>query len=253
MNLPAGKSIGRVALAMSLLFNVVVVAYLAHSGGLQRIFLKMDLVELPKAREGFQRDIEARYRKFPNTPAEIVFAGDSLVGEGPWAEYYSDVHNRGIGGETTSGMLDRLDEITESRPRKVFLMLGTNDLARQVPVAQFLRNYRALLERLRKDSPETQIYAIAITPVNSSLSPSLADRNARAAEANAQLKRLVAEFPGVVFVDLAPYLVDASGELRREFTDDGGHLNYDGYLAIREPLGVLVAGPAKVSRAGAKP
>ena len=61
--------------------------------------------------------MEARYPQAARTrPGEVVFAGDSLVADGPWAEFYSEIHNRGIGGETTSGLLGRLDEITEGRP-----------------------------------------------------------------------------------------------------------------------------------------
>ena len=48
------------------------------------------------------------------------------------------------------------------------------------------------------------------------------------------------EFPGVRFVDLTRYLVNESGSLRREFTNDGLHLNTEGFLAIREPLKAFV-------------
>ncbi len=253
MSFLAKKSAVLALLGLSLLLNAMTVAYLAYSGRLRRIFVKLDLAELPKSRLDLQKEIETRYRKFPNTPAEIIFAGDSLVGDGPWAEYYSDIHNRGIGGETSTGILTRLDEITESKPRKIFLLLGTNDFAQGVPVAQFIRNYRAILERIRNDTPATSVYVIAVTPTYSS-SPLSAIHNAKVAEANAQLKQLVAEFPGVNFADMTPYLADQDGQLRREFTIDGCHLNYDGYLAIREPLGVLVAEPQKISsQAEAKP
>ena len=69
-------------------------------------------------------------RKLPNTAAEVVFAGDSLVADGPWAEFYTEIHNRGIGGERPSrASSSRLDEITEGSPRKLFLLVGANDLA----------------------------------------------------------------------------------------------------------------------------
>lgn len=241
MSISVGKRAVHVLLALSLLLNVAMLAYLANSGGLRRIFLKMDLVEAPKTRAEFQKEMEARYRKYPNTPAEIVFVGDSLVGDGPWAEFYSEVHRRGIGGETSSGTLGRIDEVTESKPRKVFLLLGTNDFAMEVPVAQCLRNYRTLLERIREDSPETVVYVISILPINTTFPKKPTQNNAEIAEANEQLKKLVAEFPGVKFVDLTPLVVDERGELRRELSPDGIHLNDDGYLAIREPLGKFVA------------
>jgi lysophospholipase L1-like esterase len=241
MSSPVKKYTVYAALGLSLLLNVALVGSLANSGGLRRIFLRMDLVSLPPIRQDFQKDLEDRYRKFPNTPAEIVFAGDSLIGDGYWAEYYSEIHNRGIGGETVQGMLGRIDEILESKPRKIFLLLGTNDFAMDVPLAQYLRNYRALLERIRKDSPETTVHVIGILPINTTFPTVPAQTNAELAEANEQLKKLVAEFPGVKFLDLSPGLVDQKGELRREFSKDGLHLNSDGYLAIREPLARFVA------------
>jgi lysophospholipase L1-like esterase len=223
-------------LAASLLLNAAILGYLARSGGLRRILLKLDLVDLPATRVPFQKDLEARYRKLPNTSAEIDFVGDSLIGDGPWAELFSEVHNRGIGGDTVAGVLGRLDEVLEGHPRKVILLVGTNDLAAAVPDSQYLRHYRTLLERIRKESPGTAITVLAILPLNPSFPTKFTYDNARVVETNRQLKAMVAEFPGVRFLDLAPLLADDAGNLRREFTADGMHLNLDGYLAIREAL-----------------
>jgi lysophospholipase L1-like esterase len=223
-------------LVVSVLFNVGMIAYLYQSGGLRRIFVKLDVAELPNTRLGFQKDLETRYRKFPNTPAEIAFVGDSLVGDGPWAEFFSEIHNRGIGGDRASAVLARLDEVTEGKPRKIFLLVGTNDLAAAVPVAQFLRHYRAILERIRKESPDTVITVIGVLPVNMTFPEQPTFDNARVVETNRRLKELVAEFPGVRFLDLTPSLVDEGGSLRREYSTDGMHMTIDGYLAIREAL-----------------
>jgi lysophospholipase L1-like esterase len=249
------KHSAHVLLALSLLLNVATIGYFAKMGGWRRLLVRMDLAQSSVPREEFQKEGEALYRKFPNTPAEIVFVGDSLVRGGPWSEYYSEIHNRGIGGETTSGLLARIDEVTESRPRKIFLLLGTNDLAMAVPVAQLIRNYRTLLGRIRKDSPETMIHVIGLLPVNPAIPGELIQTNAQIAGVNEQLKKLVDEFPGVKFLDLSPNLLDGVGKPRVEFYSDNVHLNYDGYLALREPLAPFVAGdkPWKVTEAGPKP
>jgi lysophospholipase L1-like esterase len=233
-------------LVASVLLNVAMIGYLAQSGGLRRFFVKVDLAELPKTRQAFQKELEARYRKLPSTPSEVIFVGDSLVGDGPWAEFYSAIHNRGIGGDTVAGVLGRLDEILESRPRKLFLLIGTNDLAAAVPDSQYIRHYRTLLERVRKESPETAITVLAIFPVNLTFPMQPTYDNARVVEANRKLKELVAEFPGVRFLDLTRDLADDGGSLRREFSTDGMHLSIDGYLAIREALkGVVLEEASK--------
>ena len=202
---PRSKDRHQLSLAASLLLNVSMIAYLAQSGGLRRIFLKLDVVELPKTRAEFQKEMEARYRKIPTTPAEVVFAGDSLVADGPWAEFFTEVHNRGIGGDTAAGLLGRLDEVTEGKPRKLFILVGANDLAAAVPDAQFLRHYREILERVRRESPEPPaITVLGVLPINPTFSKVQAYDNARVAETNRRLKELVGEFPGVRFLDLGP-------------------------------------------------
>jgi lysophospholipase L1-like esterase len=220
----------------SVVLNLAMIGYLANSGGLRRFFVRLDLVEAPKTRQEFQKEMEARFRKLPNTPAEIVFAGDSLVADGLWSEFFSEIHDRGIGGETTAGLLDRLDEIIESKPRQIFLWIGTNDLADATHEAQILRNYRAILDRLRKEAPQTALTVIAILPVNEKAPKPPTQTNAQISSVNRQLKALVGEFPGVRFVDLGPILSDESGQLSRKFSVDGVHLNLDGYLAILKPL-----------------
>jgi lysophospholipase L1-like esterase len=224
------------SLVASLLLNALMIAYFAHSGALRRMLLKADLVELRPDRAEFRKEMEARFRKLPSTGAEVVFAGDSLVANGPWAEFYTEVHNRGIGGDTSSDLLGRLDEITEGRPRKLFLLVGANDLSAAAPVAQYLRRYRAILERVRRESPATEIVVLGLLPVNHGFPDHPNFNNARVIETNRRLKDLVGGFPGVRFLDLAGYLADAAGDLRREFTTDGIHINIDGYLAIREAL-----------------
>lgn len=255
MKSPRSKILVLSLLALSLLLNVLVFVSLARSGGLRRIFLRMDLAELPRTRQDFQKEMESRFLKFPNTPAEIVFVGDSQVAGGPWSEFFSEIHNRGIGGETAASILGRIGEVTESKPRKIFLLIGTNDLAASVPVVQLMRHYRALLERIRKDSPETTVYVIGILPINPNMPLTPTQDNAQILEANARIKRLVAEFPGTKYLDLSPFLSDEAGNLRRDFSTDGIHLNDDAYLAMREPLARFVTEdePRKPPEASSKP
>ena len=69
---------------------------------------------------------------------EIVFTGSSLCELFPISEMLQNVeprirvYNRGIGGDNTFGMIDRLPDILKSKPRKIFLMAGINDAPEQV-------------------------------------------------------------------------------------------------------------------------
>jgi lysophospholipase L1-like esterase len=59
--------------------------------------------------------------------------GDSLTEWGNWHELVPEhrIINRGIAGDTSSGVLDRLQEVIERRPKVVFVMIGTNDIGLQ--------------------------------------------------------------------------------------------------------------------------
>src|SRR3954451_7586104 len=71
----------------------------------------------------------ALFRELKGMP-EIVMLGDSLTEWGNWHELVPEfrVINRGIAGDTSSGVLDRLEEVIARRPKLVFLMIGTNDI-----------------------------------------------------------------------------------------------------------------------------
>ena len=68
-------------------------------------------------------------------------------------------------------MLSRLDEVLEGKPRKIILMVGTNDLATGVLDSQYLRHYRTILERIRQESPGTAITVLGILPLNPTPGP----------------------------------------------------------------------------------
>ena len=80
--------------------------------------------------------------------------GDSLTEWGNWHELVPEhrVINRGVAGDTSSGVLDRLQEVIDRRPRLVFVMVGTNDIGLQVPPETLLSNLREIVTRLRNAS-----------------------------------------------------------------------------------------------------
>ncbi len=181
------------------------------------------------------------FERLPNTRNEIIFLGNSITDTAEWAELLGDkrVKNRGISGDNSFGVLARLDEVTASRPRKVFIMIGINDLARNIPDSLIVRNYRRIVAQLRSDSPRTRIYLQSVLPTNDSF-PQFSRHQHKEVHIrvlNDSLRALAAQ-SGQVFVDLHPYLIDAAGKLDRRFTNDGLHLNGAGYdrwiKALRE-------------------
>ena len=212
----------------SLALNLGLVGYLATSAGLRRIFLKLDLVELPHEPAPFQIEDVERFRLLPDTPDEVVFAGNSLINEGPWAEFYSPIRNRGIGAERTDGLL---------------LLIGPNDLSQAAPPAQFLRHYRTILERVLAESPATRIVVCGLLPVNQLFANPSAYSNEDVGAVNVQLKGLAAELQAARFLDLTPELADDRGDLKPDLTRDGKHLNLRGDLAIKDKIRATLEQP----------
>ena len=172
------------------------------------------------------------FRRLPNLQGEIVFLGDSITDGGEWAELTENPKciNRGISGDTSWGVLIRLDEVTESEPVKVFLMIGTNDLARGKPVAEVRDKIAEILDAIGKETPSTKVYLQSVLPTIESLAPLYL--NDRINSLNEQLKVLAAA-RGAVWIDLAARFKDESGKLKAGLTDDGLHLNGEGYVLWR--------------------
>jgi len=169
------------------------------------------------------------FRELPGT-AEIVMVGDSLTEGGSWPELVPEfrVINRGIGHDTSSGVLNRLEEVIGRRPRVVFVMVGTNDLFIRVSPETLLSNLCSILERLRGTS---------ITPVAQSIlfrGKSLQADNAAIAAVNAELAAFCAR-EGIRFLDLNAKLA-VNGHLPDAMTYDGVHLTATAYRVWRDAV-----------------
>lgn len=179
------------------------------------------------------------HQLLPDTKGEIIFLGNSITDIGEWAEIWqnSKVKNRGISGDITFGVLARLDEILSSRPTKLFIMIGVNDIARNIPDAVILANYRRIIDRVQAASPKTQLIMQSVLPTNDEFKPfkNHYGKDDRIRAVNNGLQALCAD-TGVVFVNLYPRFLDASGKLDKQYTNDGLHLTGAGYMLWKKIL-----------------
>lgn len=167
---------------------------------------------------------------------QIVFVGDSITDLYVLDNHYADlplaVYNRGIGGDTTSGLLRRLDvSVVQLQPAVVVLMIGTNDINGNVEDETILANYGAILDTIRSGVPGVQIYCVSVIPQNKQVeeyAPIQVDKSmARIRSINPQLQA-VAEARDAVWLELFPLLTDETQYLDRAYSDDGIHLNEAG-------------------------
>lgn len=170
----------------------------------------------------------------------IVFLGNSITEEGEWAELFDNRHvlNRGISGDRTEWMLRRLDPIIAGHPKRLFLLIGTNDLAAGIAPEQVAENVARIVDRFREESRWTKIFVQSVLPVNGKEFGFFRDHYARAADIPRlnELLRTLCEERNVVFIDLYTPFCDEEGHLDSTCTNDGLHITGAGYLRWRDLL-----------------
>jgi len=173
------------------------------------------------------------FKSLPQTPGDILFVGNSITDGGEWPEQFRDlrVKNRGISGDISAGVLHRISEITSRHPAKVFLMIGTNDLARGISPDSLLRNLFFIADAIKTESPATHLFIQSILPVNDYYGK-FSGHTSKAKEirsVNTQLEK-EASTRGYTYVNLHDPFADDTGKMRLPLSNDGLHLNGVGYL-----------------------
>jgi lysophospholipase L1-like esterase len=155
---------------------------------------------------------------------EIV-VGDSF---GLWLPSESLPHdrlwlNQSISGEATYHILQRLSAFADTRPSTIHLLAGANDLKHDVPEAQIVHNLHLMVQQLQRQHPQARIVVYSVFPtrrvdISSDRVRALNTRIAAMTQQN-----------GVEYRNVAPFMEDDGGDLRRDLTTDGLHLNDQGY------------------------
>lgn len=169
---------------------------------------------------------------------QIVFLGDSITDLCCLDDYYGDLslacYNRGIGGDTTDGVLKRLEvSAYDLMPKKVVLMIGTNDVNGGKSEKYIIKNYEKIINGILDNIGGVQLYCISIIPQNKDLEE-YADldtdaQNKKIQSINGKIKAL-SESRGATYIDLYPLLIGPENNLNKEYSDDGLHLNDKGFI-----------------------
>jgi hexosaminidase len=175
----------------------------------------------------------SHFETLPKTKSDIVFLGNSITDGAEWNELFNDnrIKNRGISGDFTAGVLNRLDEISIRKPMKVFLLIGVNDLARNTSTDSIFKNIIQIAKFLKQESPSTKLYVQSILPVNNNFKTfgGHTSKEEQIKTLNAALK-LNASTNHYTYIDLYSNFLDKNGKMDIKFTNDGLHLTGDGYL-----------------------
>ena len=176
----------------------------------------------------------------PITPNDIVMLGDSLTEGGDWASYFADwlpegvsVVKRGIVGDDAPGIYDRLHQILPGKPKKIFLLVGVNDISHQITSDSVLVDIEKVVKAIRSQCPKTKLYIQSLLPYNFEKciykTMNKEDKTMTIRRVNKGLKKMARKY-NVKFIYLYDYLkAPGSLHLDARFTKDGLHINKDAY------------------------
>ena len=170
----------------------------------------------------------AQFKASPLQLGDIVFIGNSITElGGNWGQRFNNpkVKNRGIAGDVTAGVINRLAEIYYYKPKKVFIKIGINDLFHNELTPEYVaNNIKSIADKIHLESPETKIYVQTILPTANN-NPS----KERISATNAILKSFT---PTNYFqiIDLHSVFADANDLMVPSYTTDGLHLTESGYV-----------------------
>ena len=173
----------------------------------------------------------AKFKADPIVKKDFIFLGNSITAGTDWAKLLSlpQAKNRGISGDITFGILERLQEVIDRKPAKVFILIGINDISRNIPDEVILNNYKKMVSRIRAGSKKTMIYFYTLLPVNSSFEKfkNHYGKDEHILYLNDEIRKFKAK--KVEVIDLYFAFLDKDNRLRAELTKDGLHLIPAGY------------------------
>lgn len=170
----------------------------------------------------------------PITENDIVFLGNSITDGGNFEELFKreDVKNRGIRSDAIPGVRKRLAQVVKGHPRKIFLLIGINDVSHGLSANSLAQRYESLVCDILRESPETRLYLQSVMPINNDFAVyrNLKGKEDVILEFNDRIKE-IAQRHHVDYIDLWPALADEKGKLKKAYTNDGLHLTGPGYKA----------------------
>lgn len=175
------------------------------------------------------KSFEAENKKYEPFEVDVAFLGDSLTDMCDVEKFYPDYLcvNRGISGDTTFTLEERLEvSVFDLKPKVIVLLIGANNFK------TMFDNYEIILQKIKENLPDTKVIQLSLT----SMSQSWGKNNEQAKLNNIIIKELAEKYDNV-FIDTFSLLLDEkTNEIVKEYTIDGGHLTEYGYLVLTKEV-----------------
>jgi len=170
----------------------------------------------------------ASFYELPSNSGGISFLGDSITERfgdgffGPEIQYF----NLGVGGDETSGLINRFSIVERLSPKQIFVLIGTNDISRGRDMLGIKSNLNDIVNLALDVVVPEKLLLVSVLPRGD-------HNNLKVAELNTYLVDLASQ-SGAIYVDAHKKLVDQSEErIRPEFSSDGIHLTPQGYDVLK--------------------
>lgn len=199
----------------------VLIFYLLWSGRwFERIF---DFASSQPQGKSWNTELGKFQKLYPEDSSECIFLGDSHIEQCEWHELLPECKtaNRGIGGESIDGLIIRLnDNLKKGTGKIIFLQTGINDLLNGKATGEIVGNYGQILDTLARRN--FRVVPTLVFPLRY-----LPELNAQLEVINKGIRKHAGKHHFDV-IDINLQLLEA-GVLNRKYSDDGIHLNSDGY------------------------
>jgi lysophospholipase L1-like esterase len=165
---------------------------------------------------------------------KVVLAGDSLIaGWSPemLAETFGQLQfaNRGIGGDTSRGLLFRFDEdVLDLNPIAIVIGIGSNDMSRNGEPAATEANIACMIEKVRAHAPATPVILCCVPPRSDKDAPA---RPGAMEDLNARIGQLAKSDEHLLCIDtFSPFVTARHEPIMQYFREDKVHLAKAGYV-----------------------
>ena len=178
-----------------------------------------------------------------------AIVGDSItymmLQEESKGDYLGNILFMARGGTSLNGFVKRFknvyfrgaemnleDAIAKSQVKRMYILIGSNDIASAPQREVFFENWDIILERIREKSPDVEIVIISNIPQyapEEEQGTHFRNYNLFVAEFNEKMRQYAMD-NGCLYLDLYYYVQDHCGRMPKEYNLDGYHLNKDGYL-----------------------
>lgn len=170
-------------------------------------------------------DKKSFFDQLPKQEYDIVFVGDSIIDGAEWQDLFPSrkIANRGINGDRTDGLLERLEHVYATSAPSAFIMIGVNDFTSGVSGNKVYSNYKKIIRALTSRGIKVYIQSTLL------VGESRKDVNKKIISLNKRLEKLASQNDAITFIDLNKALAPDS-ILQARFTRDDLHLNGAGYV-----------------------